>query len=138
MISPEEGGDREIVSGSFSAMHIPSGLYVALSGGNVTFGDGSDDGSFYYTQLGIEKKFLPYGSTTIYADYGVYDGVSNEDPALVGLEAERFGFGIVQKIDSAAMEVYALARIYSFESNGALAEDLEDFSAVLIGSRIKF
>jgi hypothetical protein len=134
----EEAGDREIVSGSFSAMHIPSGLYVALSGGNVTFGDGSDDGSFYYTQLGIEKKFLPYGSTTIYADYGVYDGVSNEDPALVGLEAERFGFGIVQKIDSAAMEVYALARIYSFESNGALAEDLEDFSAVLIGSRIKF
>jgi hypothetical protein len=134
----EDAGDREILSGSFSAMHIPSGLYVALAGANVTFDDDSDDASFYYAQLGIEKKFLPYGSTTVYADYGVYDGVSNEDPALVGLEAERFGFGVVQKFDSAALELYALARVYSFEANDALTEDLEDFSSVLIGSRIKF
>ena len=134
----EDAGDREILSGSLSAMHIPSGVYVAVAGGNVTFGDDTEDGSFYYAQLGIEKKLLPYGSTTIYADYGVYDGVSNEDPDLVGLEAERFGFGIVQKFDSAAFEVYALARVYSFEANDALTEDLEDFSTVLIGSRIKF
>jgi len=134
----EDAGDREILSGSFSAMHIPSGLYVALSGGNVTFGDDTEDASFYYAQLGIEKKLLPYGSSTIYADYGVYDGVSNEDPALNGLEAERFGFGVVQRVDSAALEIYALARVYSFEANGALAEDLEDFSTVLIGSRLKF
>jgi hypothetical protein len=42
----------------------------------------------------------------------------------------------VQKIDSAAMEVYANYRQYSFDDGAA--EDLEDFSAVLIGSRIKF
>ena len=132
-----DAGDREILSGSFSAMHIPSGVYFAVSGGNVTFADDTEDGSFYYGQLGIDRKLLPYGSTTIYADYGVYDGVSNEDPALNGLEAERFGFGVVQRIDSVAMDVYALARIYSFE-NGAAAEDLEDFSTVLIGTRIKF
>jgi hypothetical protein len=127
---------REILSGSFSAMHIPSGLFVALSGGNVEFDDGSDDGSFYYAQLGIEKKFLPYGSTTIYGDYGFYDGIAGEvAPGIDGLEGERYGFGVVQKIDSAAMELYALGRIYSFDDG---QQELEDLSTVLIGSRLKF
>ena len=138
----DDTGDvqRDIVSGSFSAMHIPTGLYVAVSGGNVEFNnETSDDGSFYYAQLGIERKFLSYGNTTIYGDYGGYDGIAGQvaigDALISGLEAERYGFGIVQKIDSAAMELYAQARIYSFK-NGP--EDLEDISAVLIGSRIKF
>jgi hypothetical protein len=131
---------REILSGSFSAMHAPSGLYVALSGGTVEFDDESiDEGSFYYAQLGIERKFLPYGSTTVYGEYGFYDNVAGAvevgDVVIDGLEAERFGFGVVQKIDSAAMEVYALARFYSFDDG---TDDLEDLSTVLIGSRIKF
>lgn len=128
----EEGDEREILSGSLSAMHIPSGLYVALSGGNVEFQDGAaDDGTFYYAQLGIERKFLPYGATTIYGEYGSYENIAN----LGELEAERYGFGVVQKIDSAAMDLYALARVYSFDDN---AQDLEDFSTIMIGSRIKF
>jgi predicted porin len=136
----EEGEEREIVSGSLSAMHIPSGLYVAVSGGTVEFDDDtSDDGSFYYAQLGIERKFLPYGATTIYGEYGFYDNVAGgvviDDVLVNGLEAERYGFGVVQKIDSAAMDVYALARFYSFDDG---AQDLEDFSTIMIGSRIKF
>lgn len=129
---------KEILSGSFSAMHIPTGVYVAVAGGNVQFDSANvDDGSFYYAQLGIEKKFLPYGATTIYGDYGHYDKVSL-DAAVNGLEADRWGFGIVQKIDAAAMEVYANVRIYSFDNSGAQASNFEDFSTVLIGSRIKF
>lgn len=129
--------ERDIVSGSFSLMHIPSGVYVALAGGNVEFDvQNADDGSFYYAQLGIEKRILPYGSTTIYGDYGHYEGLANDDPQAQGLEAERYGFGLVQKFDTAAMEVYANVRMYSFEDSGA--DDLEDFSTVLIGSRIKF
>ena len=131
---------REIVSGSASAMHIPTGLYVAFSAGNVEFDDGSKDGSFYYVQAGVEKKFLPYGSTTVYGDYGLYDGIGGavvvNGVALNGAEAERWGFGIVQKLDSAAMEVYANARFYSFEDNANT--NFEDFSTLLIGSRIKF
>jgi predicted porin len=129
--------ERDILSGSLSFMHIPSGVYVALAGGNVEFdAQNADDGSFYYAQLGIEKRVLPYGSTTIYGDYGHYEGLSNNDPEAQGLEADRYGFGLVQKIDSAALEVYANVRVYSFDNAGA--DDLEDFSTVLIGSRIKF
>jgi predicted porin len=127
---------KEIISGSFSAMHVPSGIYVAASGGQVEFDNNGDDGNFYFGQLGIERKSLPYGSTTIYGEYGQYENIAGVVDGIEGLEAERFGFGVVQKIDSAAMEVYANYRQYSFEDGGA--EDLEDFSAVLIGSRIKF
>ena len=132
---------REILSGSVSAMHIPTGLYVALSGGNVAFdANGVDDGNFYYAQLGIEKRVLPYGSTTLYADYGKYDGlgIDADNVVLQGLEAQRYGFGAVQKFDTAALEVYANFRVYSFDDNGAGGQALEDFSTVLIGSRIKF
>jgi hypothetical protein len=136
----EEGEERNILAGSLSVMHAPSGLYAALSGGTVEFDDeNADDGSFYYAQLGIERKFLPYGSTTVYGEYGFYDNVAGavevDDVLVDGLEAERYGFGIVQKIDSAAMDVYAVARFYSFDDG---AQDLEDFSTVMIGSRIKF
>ena len=135
-----EAVGREILLGSASAQHIPSGLFVAFSAGNVEFDDGAEDGSFYYVQLGIERRVLPYGATTVYADYGSYDGVGGAvdlggGNVADGLEAERFGFGIVQKFDSAALEVYAQARYYSFDDN---AQQLEDFSSVLIGSRLKF
>jgi hypothetical protein len=43
----------------------------------------------------------------------------------------------VQKFDSAALELYAVAAFYSFETPAG-EEDLEDLSTIMIGSRIKF
>ncbi len=136
----EEDFEREILIGSASVMHIPSGIYVAVSGGNVEYEiEDSDDGSFYYAQLGLERKILPYGTTTIFGEYGSYDNISNSVEAqAAGLEAERYGFGVVQKFDSAAMELYANYRHYSFTADNLANDDLQDFDAVLIGSRIKF
>ncbi len=55
-------------------MHIPTGLYGAFAAGNVEVDeiDGTTidgDASFWYLQLGVERKWLPYGSTTIYGEY---------------------------------------------------------------------
>jgi len=134
----DDSNSREILSGSVSVMHVPTGLYAAFAAGNVEFDTDVSDGSFYYAQAGIEKRFLGYGSTTIYGEYGQYDRVT-EDAALNGLEADRWGFGVVQKFNSAAMEVYANIRYYSFDdSSNVQASDFEDFSTVLVGSRIKF
>ncbi len=134
-----EDVSREILSGSVSAQHIPTGLYVSFAAGNVEFGlSNVSDGNFYYVQAGIDRKFLPYGSTTFYGGYGKYDGVT-EDAALAGLDAERWDVGIVQKFDSAALELYANARFYSFDGgDGLVANDFQDLSTVLVGSRIKF
>lgn len=131
----EDADEFNIFGGSISLMHIPTGLFVSFMAAEREFEDDDEDvdaGSFWYVQGGIEKKFLPYGATTIYGDYGLY-----EDIAFDGSEAERFGFGVIQKIDSAAMEIYAQAFLYSFEGD-VEDDDLEDISLFMIGSRIKF
>ena len=57
-------------------------------------------------------------------------------------EATRWGLGIVQKIDSAAMEIYAQATFWSFDVDGngveGFGDNGEDLTTVMIGSRIKF
>lgn len=143
---------QEVLSGSISVMHVPTGIYGAFAAGEATnrepiaagltltpLSSGVQDQNFWYLQLGFERRLLPYGSTTMFGEYGNYD-----DFAFDGSQATRWGFGVVQKIDSAAMELYAQYFNYSFD-NYSITEDAEttdynpqDFSTVLIGSRIKF
>ncbi len=146
----------EIFGGSISLMHIPTGLFVSFMAADTEV-DGSDnDPNFWYVQAGIERKWLPYGATTIYGDYGHYEdfgisliatsalGVTIGTASLTNTSADRWGLGIVQKFDSAALELYAQAFFYSFDgdvvSAGTLAttNDFEDMGLVMLGSRIKF
>lgn len=134
-------GDFETLNGSVSVMHVPTGIYGAFAAGSREAEDIEEDATFWYAQLGIEKKFLPYGSTTIYADYGEYDDVAANLGLADSSEATRWGIGIVQKIDSAAMELYAQATFWSFDVEGNNIEGLddgEDLTTLMIGSRIKF
>jgi predicted porin len=135
--SPDD--DFETLSGSVSVMHVPTGIYGAFAAGNREVDGTEEDASFWYAQLGIEKKFLPYGSTTIYADYGQYDDFAANLGLAESSEATRWGLGIVQKIDSAAMELYAQATFWDTEADfGEGTVDGEDLTTVMIGSRIKF
>ena len=138
--------DAEVLLGSISVMHIPTGIYAAAAAGQLEVEKGlHTDANYWYAQLGIEKKFLPYGSTTVYAEYGQYNdmaAVFDGDLAtdVAESEATRWGFGVVQKFDSAALEIYAQAAFWSFDAslNNGASQDLEDISTLLIGSRIKF
>ncbi len=161
----------ETLSGSISIMHVPTGIYGAFAAGQVssrqdTFGVDLDDTNFWYLQFGVERRFLPYGSTTFYGEYGVYDdfanqllrsnnnlsgstssGMPNDNTGshtgtdVANSEATRWGFGIVQKIDSAAMDVYAQYTNWSFDASPTTERqitDYQDFSTIMVGSRIKF
>lgn len=136
--------DFETLSGSASVMHVPTGLYSAFAAGRKEIEDADRDGSFWYVQLGIEKKFLPYGPTTVYGEYGQYDDmVTLFEDNTASSEATRWGFGAVQEIDSAAMEIYAQVTFWNFEQSVFAGEterglDLEDLTTVLVGSRLKF
>ena len=132
--------DFTVLSGSISVMHIPTGVYGAFAIAEKELEDVDRSASFWYAQLGIEKKLTSYGSTTVYAEYGVYDDVATiSDVNFTSSEAERWGFGVVQKFDSAALELYAQATFWSFDATlGSEAQDLEDLSTIMIGSRIKF
>jgi predicted porin len=133
--------DFEAFGGSISVMHVPTGIYGAFAAGTKEFTDDDEfDSSFWYVQLGFERKLLPYGTTTIYGEWGQYDDVLTlVDPLVTSSESDRWGFGIVQKFDSAAMEIYGQATFWSFDAvQEGTALDLEDISTVMIGSRIKF
>ncbi len=133
VLDADGSDDRELVAGSASIMHVPTGLFVAFGTGEQDNLTNPDDKSFYHVTSGIEKNFFGYGATTIYGEYGQYDDFQDD---ATGSDAEVFGFGIVQQIDSAAMDVYAQYRNYNFDDG--TAADLEDFSSILVGSRIKF
>jgi hypothetical protein len=127
-------------------MHVPTGIYGAFSAGRLEVDEGlNDQAEFWYVQLGVEKKMLPYGATTIYGEYGRYnDFAAVFDGDLVTdigeSEVDRWGFGIGQKFDSAAMEIYAQTTFWSFDAmqNNGVSIDLEDTNMTMIGSRIKF
>jgi hypothetical protein len=134
--------DFEAFGGSISVMHVPTGIYGAFAAGSKEFSDSDSDldATFWYVQLGFERKLLPYGTTTVYGEWGQYDdALTLFDPLVSSSEADRWGLGIVQKFDSAAMEIYGQATFWSFDAvRSGDALDLEDMSTVMIGSRIKF
>jgi predicted porin len=150
-------GSTQTLTGSISLMHIPTGIYGAFAAGKVELEDARpgpvDSADFWYVQLGLERKILPYGSTTFYGEYGQYNdmgalavnttartNVNLGTTLLSSTEADRLGFGVVQRIDAAAMELYAQATFWDFDAtrlNGTKVQ-LDDLSTVLIGSRIKF
>lgn len=139
----------EVVSGSASAMHIPTGIFIAIAGGTKDYQDFDNDPTYWYVQAGIEKKWLPFGSTTFYGEVAkFYDfnriNVDYIDASLnqhtdgidVNSQTLRWGVGLVQRIDSAAMDVYAQATVWSYEDNTEF--NYEDLTQIMVGSRIKF
>lgn len=136
----------ETLGGSVSVMHVPTGLYTAFAAATKSYTNDPAftnyvDESMWYVQAGIEKKFMPYGATTIYGEYGSYNDTSvnsatTPTPYNSSSEATRWGLGINQKIDAAAMDIYAHATFWSFDDN--TATNYQDMSTVLIGSRIQF
>lgn len=119
----------EQVIGSISVMHTPTGLFGNFAAGAREYDSGLE-GSYWFVQAGIEKKFFSYGATTLYGEYGSYDEVVFED-----VEAELFGFGVVQRFDSAALDIYAQARFYGVDVD---SEEQGDFSSVMLGAKIDF
>ncbi|MGF1621752.1 MAG: porin [Rhodomicrobiaceae bacterium] len=135
--------DTEVLSGSVSVMHVPTGIYGMFAAGEVEYESDTAaldglDGDFYYVQLGIERRLTPYGSTVFFGEYGDYQGATAV-AALFDAGTEMWGVGITQNFDSAALQVYASYRNYEFNSVGDdFGFPLEDFDAFLVGSKIRF
>jgi predicted porin len=125
-----ENGDFSQVIGSASIMHVPTGLFVSASAGERDF-DTDVNASFWYAKGGIEKKWLPYGTTTLYGEYGQFNDITIEDT-----EADLWGVGIVQHVDSAAMDFYAQARFWNIDDD--TNPDADELTTIMLGSRIQF
>ena len=69
---------------------------------------------FYQIKAGIQQRWNSLGKTTLYGEF------VHGDTDDVG-EGDIYGFGVVQKVDAAAMELYAGFRHYEADLNNGVA-----------------
>lgn len=136
-------GDCRWWGAAGTVMHVPTGLYVYGAYGEdridlLPAQIGADDtAAMWFVQAGIERRLLPVGKTTLFAEYRNDDiGLSR---AAVGAELDFWAAGVVQNIENAGMDLYAIYR-----SAGGRAETgggpvaLDDLDMVIAGARIQF
>ena len=144
------------IKGSLGALHKPSGFYLWGAAATRNWDDPILDGGYdWYAQFGIKKSFNTLGQTAFFADYGdhtnIRTGFSAEslgfDGATVGDTHGRFfGFGAVQWISAANMELFAFYRHYKLDQldimddNDLLIGDLEgqELQTLFVGARMRF
>ncbi|MGI9521413.1 MAG: porin [Hyphomicrobiaceae bacterium] len=156
----------ERVAGAISIGHKPSGLYWAFSAGQVTDNNVGDRdilqgeaagfaGDFWWTTVGLGRKWHALGKTTIYGQYGKYAAgdVGQADVfnaqtrdvvvstvTILDTEYKVWSFGLNQKVDAAALELYVA--YYNVQGDIDTAErsmlSSDTFHALMTGARIQF
>jgi hypothetical protein len=139
--------DYDLVGGSISLMHLPTGLFGQFSAAEKEYKAPRDNAEYWAVQLGLERRWLPYGTTTIYGEYASYEGDFDNRSGVVdagafapdafdGANAEKWGVSLVQHFESAALDLYAHAEFW--DAGGIVTVDGGELSVVMLGSRIKF
>ncbi|MFM9937879.1 MAG: porin [Hyphomicrobiaceae bacterium] len=144
--------------GSGSILHTPTGLFLTVAAGKReheraesllgSVDNRNADASFWYLSGGVARNFFGIGNTVLFAEYGNHeDGLRFVRNDVTTSEVTNWGLGIVQNIDAAAMEVFLVYKNFEADftqNTGTLAapvlvkRDIQDFSTVIIGTRIQF
>ena len=123
--------------------HLASGLWVhGTYGENFIDGAGRKDITGYYIKAGWTSKFSHLGNTHFYGEYGKNEDAFSTQPGagqifgvqVTDSDATRYGVGVVQEIDAAAMSLWAKWRHHELDgtlANGATfeADDVDMFLA---------
>ena len=126
--SRNEGTDTDILDGSISGLHKPTGISLTLAGGRE-YND-SVEGRYGYVKLGYQHQFFDMGSTAFSVDY--YFG---NDVAAAGSDSASVGLAAVQNIDDYNLQLWALWRNHHYADD---ADDYDDGQAVFGGAIFKF
>jgi hypothetical protein len=105
------------------------------------------DSTTWFIRPGVEKKWCGLGPTEIFANYRHDDPGSNPD-RTVSASANFYQLGVIQKLEKADMNLYA---IYQFANgsiigNAATAKagapigttEIDGFQEVITGAKINF
>lgn len=146
----------EEFKGSISVLHEPSGLFGSFAFVNRQPAlNNVETLEYYYFNGGVVvPKLVPIGKTVFYGEYANGQGFGSSaatatDPAAIAgtfdvgnvLDAELsvYGFGVVQHIPAAEMEIYALYKNFELDARTAGGSlDLDDIDIVYTGARIRF
>ena len=106
--------------------HLASGLWVhGTYGKNFVDGVGQHDITGWYIKAGWTTKLNHLGNTHFYGEYGNNDDGFDQGTALPGIgliassDADRYGLGVVQEIDAAAMSLWAKWRHHEYDATNA-------------------
>lgn len=132
--------------------HRATGLFAHVAFGReknngtlLSNGATAPDSHHWYTKAGLRQRWNALGATTVYGTYGEY--VDQIGPAALALGVtessfKRYGGGIAQDIDAAAMTVYAKYQRYAVSVDGPALDprvtDLDDATFVSAGAIINF
>jgi predicted porin len=134
-----DGDDDEFwqYNGSGSCIHTPSGLNLTLGYATRDLervrGVSVDltDPNWFFIKGGISRRWNSHGKTNISIQYATVD-----DLGFRSAELDMWGVAFVQKIDSAALELYMAYSHYELDDNTLISYDDLDF--FLMGARMKF
>jgi hypothetical protein len=118
-------GDDAFVLGSVAVLHTPTGLNAAVAAGQQ-----QDGASYGYIKLGVVQDWFPIGSTALSVD--LYPG---SDFVSDGSRTDSWSVALVQTIDAANTEVFAVYRNYAFDE---IAQSYQDGRALFVGGRWRF
>jgi predicted porin len=149
--------DCHMIGMSGSIMDMGTGLFMhgayGINTDNNKPAGVDDEASFWYLHGGIEKKWLAYGATTVFAVYGEFDTgferVTQSATAIGSFEngeATLWGLGVNQNFESAAIDLYLKYNHYTAsadnvsQTRAATLEHVEfnDFDVIYGGARIAF
>jgi hypothetical protein len=127
--------DCDLISGSASILHVPSGIFISVGASDLDDDNGPSE-KWIGTIFGIQGRWTSFGTSTIYGAYAEEEGGDNVDFG----EVTHWGFGFNQTIDSAAMDIYVGYRHHEIDitQGGGADESLEDHQEAFVGARIKF
>ena len=128
------GGDNDVLMGSGSVMHTPTGLFV--SGGYAEREGASGDRDGYWVMAGVEKNWFGPGATTLFGEYGVSNVDHLNGNQDIISDGTYWGLGVVQKIDAAAADLYLNYRNYDLDGSPDIPAG--DANVVVGGMIIRF
>jgi predicted porin len=120
--------DREVLSGSASVIHEPTGINLSFASAELDTGTRTAD--YWWTKIGLRRSVFDFGDTALSADY-----YSGRDMTRNGAESDSIGLALVQTIDHANTELWLTWRQYDYDDPTA---SFEDGRAIYGGFRFRF
>ena len=124
-----ESDEGKLYSGSFSILHLNTGLNITAASA-IQEQEKIDDQSFWYVKGGWKTDFFKVGSTAFSIDY-----TETYDMEQSGDEGWSFGAFAVQRIQDFGIELYGGFRLYDLDR---VDVNLDQILVGNMGTRVKF
>jgi hypothetical protein len=125
----EDNGDYQY-DGSFSILHLATGLNFTFSGGSRDNGNGSDPYNLW-GKIGWQTRLTHFGTTSFGIDYGHSENVVADND-----KGDSFGVAVVQSFADYGTEIYVQYRNFSLDLDNA--PNVSDINVGTMGARVKF